>query len=251
MVQAVIALGGNLGDVGQTFDRAMVRALEHPEVQSVQSAERFRSVAMGAEAGDAFVNSAWVVETTLEPLALLDLLQQIENELGRTRDVRWGPRTLDLDVIFYGKDVIELPRLVVPHPHCWYRQFVLAPVASLLPEFIHPIIGLTMRQLSERLVSKPFRLGIGGKPADDAAVRMVADEFSSVEVQPLGLPDDDLVAVSLAVWLGTCETPLRQPLWLQVSSEDAVEEVQFLRDALTAASTPVEAFGASRKATGQ
>ncbi len=244
MVQAVIASGGNLGNVEQTFDRAIALAMEHPEVQSVQSAERFRSVAMGAEAGDAFVNSAWVVETTLEPLALLDLLQQIENRRGRTRDVRWGPRTLDLDVIFYGEDVIELPRLVVPHPHCWYRQFVLAPVASLLPEFIHPIIGLTMRQLSERLVAMPFRLGIGGEPASDKTLAMVAAEFSSVQVQPLVSPDDDLAEVSLAVWLGTCEPPHRHPLWLRVPAEDVVEEVQFLRDALTAASTSVEAFGA-------
>ena len=227
MVQAVIALGGNLGDVGQTFDRATALVLKHPEVQSVRSADQYRSVAMGAEAGDSFVNSAWVVETALEPLALLDLLQQIENELGRTRDVRWGPRTLDLDVIFYGDDVINLPRLVVPHPHCWYRQFVLAPVASLLPDFAHPLIGLTMRQLSERLASQPFRLGIGGQPADGATLATMATEFPGVEV--------------LAVWLGTYEPSHRHPLWLRVPSGD---EVQFVRDALTAASIPVEAFGA-------
>lgn len=241
MVQAVIALGGNLGDVGIAFDQALALALEHPEVQSVRSAERYRSVAMGADAGAAFVNSAWVVETTLEPLELLDFLQQIENELGRTRDVRWGPRTLDLDLILYGDQVIDHPRLVVPHPHGWYRRFVLAPVASLLPKFVHPVIGRTMCQLHERLESRPFRLGVGGEPTDGVTLAMIAREFPTVDMQRLDSLDDDLGDVSLAVWLGSCESTNRHPLWLQVPAED---EVQFVRDALTAACTVVEAFSA-------
>lgn len=241
MVQAVIALGGNLGDVGHTFDRALALAIEHPEVQSVRSAGQYRSVAMGADAGDAFVNSAWVVETSLDPLDLLDFLQLIEHELGRTRDVRWGPRTLDLDVISYGDNVIDLPRLVVPHPHCWYRRFVLAPVVSLLPEFVHPVNGWTMCQLHERLGSRPFRLGVGGEPTDGATLAMIAREFSNVDVQRLVSLDDDLAEVSLAVELGSCDSTNRHPLWLQVP---AVDEAIFVRDALTAACTAVEAFSA-------
>ena len=238
MVQAVVALGGNLGDVGQTFDRATTLALKQPEVWSVRSAERYRSVAMGADAGDSFVNSAWVVDTTLEPLPLLELLQQIENEFGRTRELRWGPRTLDLDLIFYGDQVIDLPRLVVPHPHCWYRQFVLAPVASLLPDFVHPSFGRTMRELSERLEAKPFVLGVGGEPADGASLPMVAREFPRVEVQRINSPgDDELGEYSLAVWFGCKESQPGNALWLQILPEI---EHQFLQDALTAASTDVE-----------
>jgi 2-amino-4-hydroxy-6-hydroxymethyldihydropteridine diphosphokinase len=238
MFQAVVALGGNLGDVGQTFGRAMALALEHDDVQSVRSAERYRSVAMGADAGDSFVNSAWLVDTTLEPLALLDLLQQIEDELGRTREVRWGPRTLDLDLIFYGDEVIDLPRLVVPHPHCWYRQFVLAPVASLLPDFLHPSFRLSMRELSERLARKPFRLGVGGELTDDSSLTMIAQEFLRVDVQRLSSPgDDELGEVSLAVWFENEESKPSNPLCLQIPTK---LERQFLRDVLTAACTDVE-----------
>jgi hypothetical protein len=174
----------------------------------------------------------------LEPLGLLDLLQRVENELGRTREVRWGPRTLDLDLIFYGDQVIDLPRLVVPHPHCWYRQFVLAPVASLLPDFLHPSFRLSMRELSERLARKPFRLGVGGELTDDSSLTMIAQEFLRVDVQRLSSPgDDELGEVSLAVWFENEESKPSNPLCLQIPTK---LERQFLRDVLTAACTDVE-----------
>jgi len=238
MVQAVVALGGNLGDVGRTFDRAMELALKHPDVQSVRAAERFRSVAMGADAGDSFVNSAWVVDTTLEPLALLGLLQQIENELGRTREVRWGPRTLDLDLIFYGDQVIDLPRLVVPHPHCWYRRFVLAPVASLVPEFSHPVFGMTIRQLYERIARFPLPVGYWGEPDNRFTLRSIIREFARVDLRRVDPANDtELAEVSLALWFGSGSPKRESPTWLHVPAE---VELQFLRDVLTAACIDVE-----------
>jgi 2-amino-4-hydroxy-6-hydroxymethyldihydropteridine diphosphokinase len=238
VVQAVVAVGGNVGDVRQTLRRAQTLVEQDGSVQNLRSAELFRSVAMGADAGDSFINSAWVFETSLEPLGLLDLLQRVENELGRTREVRWGPRTLDLDLIFYGDEVIDLPRLVVPHPHCWYRQFVLAPVVSLLPDSVHPSFGRTMRELSERLEAKPFVLGVGGEPADDSSLAKVARQFPSVDVQRQNSRnDDELGEVSLAVWFGNEESQPKNPLWLRIAPEI---EHQFLQDALTAASTDVE-----------
>lgn len=238
MVQAVVAVGGNLGDVGQTFDRAQELALENPDVQSVRSAERFRSVAMGADAGDSFVNSAWVVETTLEPLALLNLLQQIEKELGRTREVRWGPRTLDLDLIFYGDQVIDLPRLVVPHPHCWYRQFVLAPVVSLVPEFVHPVSGLSTKQLLERLLADPVSIGYAGTLVDEQSFIALTAEFSKLEFRRITAQSSSEVPdKALAFWFGSSESKPESPFWLQVSRDD---ELQFVRDVLTAATFGVE-----------
>lgn len=237
MVQAVVAVGGNLGDVGQTFDRAIELALEHPDVQSVRSAERFRSVAMGADAGDSFVNSAWVVETTLEPLAMLDLLQQIENELGRRREVRWGPRTLDLDLIFYGDQVIDLPRLVVPHPHCWFRQFVLAPVVSLVPEFVHPCIGMTIRQLQQRLARFPIPIGVLGVPINRSTLRAITREFPRVELRPVdSICDVDQLGLSFAFEFGDSDAKHDYPFWLHVLPEG---EQQFIHDVLTAACVDV------------
>lgn len=237
MVQAVVAVGGNVGDVRQTLRRAQTLVEQNDLVQDLRTAELYRSVAMGADAGDSFLNSAWVFETSLDAFGLLDLLQRVENELGRTREARWGPRTLDLDLIFYGEEQIDSPRLRVPHPHCWYRRFVLAPIASLAPEFVHPAFGVSLRELSERLVTKPFVLGFGGEPSDES-LAMIAQECPRAEVHRLDVPgDDELREVSLAVWFGREGSRPRNPLWLWIPPEG---ERQFLRDVLTAACVDVE-----------
>ncbi len=238
MVQAVVAVGGNVGDVRQTFRRAQTLVGQNDAVFTVRAAELYRSVAMGAEAGDSFLNSAWVLETSLDAVQLLDLLQRVENELGRTREVRWGPRTLDLDLIFYGGEQIDSPRLTVPHPHCFYRQFVLAPVASLIPEFIHPVFGLTMRQLYERISRTPLPVGFGGDPASNIISPGITREFPRVDLRRVDPAiDPALEEVSLALWFGSCDPKPASPFWLHVSAED---ELQFFRDVLTAACTELE-----------
>ena len=238
MVQAVVALGGNLGDVARTFHLARERVEQHEQVQSVVAAGVYRSEAMGADAGATFSNSAWLVETTLKPLELLDLLQQTENVLGRTRDVRWGPRTLDLDLVFYGEECVDTPRLTVPHPHCWYRRFVLTPVESLLPKLRHPLLSLTIQELNQRLAAKPFRLVLGGPASIVLPLEQVVSEFPYIEVTNCELPHDvDLARVSLGVWFGDGDSKLLQPLWV---SAPVANTEQFLRDVLTAACTELE-----------
>jgi len=238
VVQAVVAVGGNVGDVRQTLRRAEALVEQDDFVYKVRSAGLYRSVAMGAHAGDSFLNSAWVLETSLEALQLLDLLQRVENELGRTREVRWGPRTLDLDLIFYGEEQIDSPRLTVPHPHCLYRQFVLAPVASLIPEFLHPVFGMTMRQLYERISRSPLPVGFGGDPANNITSSSLSREFPRVELRRVDPSlDSVLEKVSLALWFGSCDSKPASPFWLHVSAE---VELQFIRDVLTAACTELE-----------
>ncbi|MDA0283694.1 MAG: 2-amino-4-hydroxy-6-hydroxymethyldihydropteridine diphosphokinase, partial [Planctomycetota bacterium] len=200
----------------------------------------YRSAAMGACAGSEFLNSAWVLETTLEPIRLLDLLQEVENEFGRSRDVRWGPRTLDLDLIFYDHEVVSSPRLIVPHSHCWYRRFVLTPIEDLRPDWLHPELGLTIRDLCKRLSVGSFRLAIGG--AGDLAPTLtgVVREFQNVELVYADSPDSIEVSdVSLAVWFGECSGEKLHPLWLKSPTRDAL---QALRDTLTAACTAVVAI---------
>lgn len=241
MVQAVVAVGGNVGDVRQTLRRAQELVEQHDSVQNMRAAELYRSVAMGADAGDSFLNSVWVFETSLEALELLDLLQQVENELGRTREVRWGPRTLDLDLIFYGDQMIDLPRLVVPHPHCWYRRFVLAPVASLVPEFVHPVHGVTIRELHEMMSRFPFPLGILGEPKNRSMLRVIAREFPRVELREVVRECDiGQLGVSIGFEFGDGHTSSNDPFWLHVTAEG---ERQFIYDVLTAACVDVEPVG--------
>lgn len=237
MVQAVVALGGNLGNVAETFRAAKDRIEQHEGIQHVTCAGLFRSSAMGADAGEPFFNTAWTIETTLSPRELLDLLQCVENESGRTRDIHWGPRTLDLDLIFYGDQRISSPRLTVPHPHYWYRRFVLAPVASLVPDQIDPESQLTVRELSDRVLRNPFRLVLGGTSDAVPSLERVAGEFPDIHVSHVASPGNVSASlVSLAVWAGHVECDQLPPLWVSVPPENAE---QSLRDLLTAACTEV------------
>ena len=105
---------------------------------------------MYLEHQDWFLNCVAVLETGLEPRALLDALQSIEADLGRTRKIRYGPRTLDLDILFYGQSVVSEPGVEIPHPKMAERMFVLAPLAEILPDMVHPVLKVTVRTLRGR-----------------------------------------------------------------------------------------------------
>ena len=107
----------------------------------------------GVEQGD-FVNSAMELRTLLSPSELLAYMQQLENSAGRERKLRWGPRTLDLDLLFYDDLILEDPVLIVPHPDMANRDFVLMPLCELRPGYRHPVSGQTVGQMLERLREK-------------------------------------------------------------------------------------------------
>lgn len=98
-----------------------------------------------------FFNMALEVETVLEPLALLDKTQAIENKLGRVRTEKWGPRTLDIDILYCGDVVFKDERLTIPHPYLHQRKFTLDLLAELNPDFVHPVLGKTNIQLQKSL----------------------------------------------------------------------------------------------------
>ena len=114
-----------------------------------QSSSLYRTAPVGPVSQDFFVNAVCVGKSGLEPLEILMILQGIETEMGRVRDVHWGPRIIDLDILFAGGQVVNLPSLKLPHPEMHKRGFVLVPLAQLVPEWCHPTEGKTVTRLLE------------------------------------------------------------------------------------------------------
>ncbi|MBN8963250.1 MAG: 2-amino-4-hydroxy-6-hydroxymethyldihydropteridine diphosphokinase [Rhizobiales bacterium] len=134
MGNVLIALGGNIGDVRATFPKAISNILGMAQATLLARSSDYRTPPWGEEAQDPFINACVEVETSLDPHALLFTLQKIEKRFGRVRDQRWGPRTLDLDLLAYDDAVINQPDLTLPHPRLFERAFVLVPLAEIAPD---------------------------------------------------------------------------------------------------------------------
>lgn len=132
-VRAYIGLGANLGDTAQTVAAAVNALRSAPGNLAVSQAPLYSSDPIDAQ-GPTFINTVVALDTTLEPLQLLDLLQTIEQQHGRERPYRNAPRTLDLDLLLYGDKQIDTVRLTVPHPRMHQRAFVLRPLQDLAPQ---------------------------------------------------------------------------------------------------------------------
>lgn len=131
-VLAYVGLGANLGDAAATLRGVLAELAAAPGVLACTASRLYRTAPVDAQGPD-FVNAVAALSTTLAPLALLDLLQALEQRHGRERPYRNAPRTLDLDLLLYGDEVIDHPRLSVPHPRMHERAFVLAPLCELAP----------------------------------------------------------------------------------------------------------------------
>ena len=131
-MKVVIALGSNIGDTNSHLHHAIEELGKHFEITAVSSF--YKTAPVGGPAQDDFLNAVLIGQSELDPLDLLVAMQEIEAMAGRTRDIHWGPRTLDLDLISYGDHEIHEPHLEIPHPRAHERQFVLEPWYEIDPE---------------------------------------------------------------------------------------------------------------------
>lgn len=147
-------MGSNLGDRERNLRRAMEALGRLQRTVLVSGSSLHETVPVGGVPQGMYLNAAAILETGLGPRELLDQLLRIETESGRKRpsQTRWGPRTLDLDLILYGDRVIDEDGLKVPHPRMHERLFVLAPLVEIAPDSMHPALNKSVRQLYEALL---------------------------------------------------------------------------------------------------
>src|SRR5262249_4147867 len=136
VTRAYLALGSNLGDRAAFLQYAVDDLAGTDGVDIAAVSRVYETAPVGGPPQDAFLNAVVALDTTLDPRALLALAQRIENGAERVRAERWGPRTLDVDVLLYGDVALADPELTVPHPRMWERGFVLAPLRDVAPELV-------------------------------------------------------------------------------------------------------------------
>ena len=156
-----IGIGSNLGDKLENCGRAVEAIAADDKNRVVKRSPFYLTEPVGEKEQEWFVNGAIAVETSLAPRQLLDFLLAIERSMGRVRKKRWGPRVIDLDILFYGDEIIMENGLEVPHPHLHERMFVLVPLRDIAPDFVHPRLGKTISQIiaehkqGERVIPLP------------------------------------------------------------------------------------------------
>jgi 2-amino-4-hydroxy-6-hydroxymethyldihydropteridine diphosphokinase len=136
MAEALLALGGNVGAVRQTIDRALAMLCDGNNVRLTARSSDYATPPWGVEDQPPFVNVCVAVDTDLTPQALLGRVQAVEVALGRRRDreQRWGPRPIDIDILAYDDVTLDGPALILPHPRLFERAFVLVPLAEIAPD---------------------------------------------------------------------------------------------------------------------
>jgi 2-amino-4-hydroxy-6-hydroxymethyldihydropteridine diphosphokinase len=144
---AYIGFGSNLGDKLDYCEKAIFEILKIDRQKLLAKSSFYKTQPIGYTSQDWFVNGVIKIETDLEPHELLQTLKAIESQLGRAETFRWGPRAIDLDILFFDDAKIDTEGLQIPHPLIQDRQFVLIPLAEIDQNFIHPVLNKTIREL--------------------------------------------------------------------------------------------------------
>jgi 2-amino-4-hydroxy-6-hydroxymethyldihydropteridine diphosphokinase len=152
MNNAFLLLGSNTGNRKDMLQRAS-ELLQHYG-SALKTSSVYETQAWGIEDQAAFLNQVICLETSLSPIDLLQGILHIESLLGRFRGQKWGPRTIDIDILLYDHDIIDLPDLKIPHPFLPERRFTLIPLSEIAPDYIHPVLRKTIRQLLDECTDK-------------------------------------------------------------------------------------------------
>jgi len=151
MVIAYLSLGSNMGDRENNLKEALALLQKQDNLEVKKISSFYETEPVGYENQDWFLNAVVEVETTLLPQQLLAVANEVENNLGRVRTIRWGPRTLDMDILFYADRLIVEENLEIPHPRLQERAFVLKPLVEINPCLLHPYYGQTVEEILENL----------------------------------------------------------------------------------------------------
>lgn len=152
--EAFVAFGSNLGDKEKFIDEAIEALSNLPQINIVAISDKIVTEPYGNVEQDVFLNGVMKIETLLSADELLQILQKVEEHAGRERKIHWGPRTLDLDIIFYDDDIISEDDLIVPHPDMKNRDFVLKPLMQIAPYKLHPVYRKTISDMYVELMAK-------------------------------------------------------------------------------------------------
>lgn len=148
---AFIGVGSNMGNPAERCREALERLSIHPEIRLLGRSSFYRTEPVGPQDQPWFINAVAEIRTVLPPRRLFAALKEIEREMGRKEERKWGPRLIDLDLLLYGQEVVREEGLAVPHPELHRRRFVLEPLCELASYAIHPSFGVSVRGLLDRL----------------------------------------------------------------------------------------------------
>ncbi len=152
MSEAFISLGSNLDDRNNYLEKARSFLSDFGEIKKESTI--IETPAWGKKDQPDFLNQVILIETELSPQELLEECLKIEDKLGRERKEKWGPRTIDLDILFYDELILNKENLIIPHPYITEREFVLKPLNEIAPDFVHPVLGLTTKEMLIQISAK-------------------------------------------------------------------------------------------------
>lgn len=152
--KAFISLGSNIGNRYDYLSKAIEYLTKHPKIQLVNTSSVYETDPVGYEEQDLFLNMVIEIQTDLGALELLDFCLKVELELGRKREIVWGPRTIDLDILLYNQENIKSEKLIIPHPRMIERNFVMIPLMEIQPDVIIPNIEKPLQTWIKELANK-------------------------------------------------------------------------------------------------